>query len=340
MRAFWIQPTSKTALTTALEHNLTNILFTDAQTQSDWSSLARFDSTLINPDNTFSDGILAPVHSAEDVTQLMSLAGIHEIIIMDATDWKLIPAENLIAAYQTTETKLFAVVETAQDAQAMFEMLQVGVDGCVLRTDDVQQIITFAGLKARMHQPSISPESLSVATITEVKPVGTGERVCIDTCSLLSEDEGLLVGSSSRALFHVLSEAAVTSYVPSRPFRINAGPVHSYCATPGGKTKYLCELRAGDEVLVMGPGGQTRTAVVGRAKIETRPLLMISAKVDETTCTVFVQNAETVRLSVRTGDKLQMSSVTQLKQGDQLIVKTESGARHVGMAIEENLVEN
>lgn len=57
------------------------------------------------------------------------------------------------------------------------------------------------------------------------------------------------------------------------------GPVHSYVAIPGGKTCYLSELKAGKEVLVVDQNGQQRTAIVGRVKIETRPLVIVEAKV-------------------------------------------------------------
>ncbi len=73
--------------------------------------------------------------------------------------------------------------------------------------------------------------------------VGMGDRVCVDTCSLLGEDEGLLVGSAGQGLFLVLSEAAHSDYIESRPFRVNAGPVHSYCLCPGGKTRLSCAAR-------------------------------------------------------------------------------------------------
>jgi hypothetical protein len=42
---------------------------------------------------------------------------------------------------------------------------------------------------------------------------------------------------------------------------------------PGGKTSYLSELSAGSEVLIAGPGGEQRSAIVGRVKIEARPLV-------------------------------------------------------------------
>ena len=42
---------------------------------------------------------------------------------------------------------------------------------------------------------------------------------------------------------------------------------------PGGKTAYLSELKSGMEVLVIDSQGRQRVAIVGRAKIEMRPLV-------------------------------------------------------------------
>ena len=49
--------------------------------------------------------------------------------------------------------------------------------------------------------------------------------------------------------------------------------VHSYLAAPGERTAYLSELQTGAEVLVVDPQGRQRTAVVGRIKVERRPLV-------------------------------------------------------------------
>jgi len=42
---------------------------------------------------------------------------------------------------------------------------------------------------------------------------------------------------------------------------------------PDGKTAYLSELKSGSEVLVVKGDGSQRGALVGRVKIETRPLV-------------------------------------------------------------------
>lgn len=62
------------------------------------------------------------------------------------------------------------------------------------------------------------------------------------------------------------------------------GPVHAYVAVPGEKTSYLSELKAGREVVVVDQNGIQRTAIVGRVKIETRPLILIEANVLSFSC--------------------------------------------------------
>lgn len=345
MRAYWVEPHTKEVLTAALEQGISSFMFRNDHDANAWASLGRYDSVAVDEDGRFSGGRVASITSAEDVKTLMSQAGLDEIVVMDSTSgWTAIPAENLIAAFQSTNTKLYAVVQTADDARAMLGMLQVGVEGVVLRTNQPKEVFAFAKLRTDFEGFGGPIPGMSSATVTAIKTVGVGERVCLDTCSLLAEDEGLLIGSSSKALFLVLSEAAKVSYVPSRPFRVNAGPVHSYCLVPGGKTKYLSELCAGDEVLVASQGGRSsRSAVVGRAKIETRPLLLIEAEQDDGkggVCTLFVQNAETVRVASLNGDdSIGTISVTSLQIGHRLLLKTDAFARHIGIAIEESLIE-
>jgi 3-dehydroquinate synthase class II len=49
--------------------------------------------------------------------------------------------------------------------------------------------------------------------------------------------------------------------------------------------------------MVAAAGGGTRSALVGRVKIECRPLLLVEAELpDGERCSVLLQNAETVRL--------------------------------------------
>jgi hypothetical protein len=55
---------------------------------------------------------------------------------------QVIPAENLVAALQGGPAQLFACASSAAEAQLMFEALEVGVLGVVLRSDDPVQVGT------------------------------------------------------------------------------------------------------------------------------------------------------------------------------------------------------
>ena len=82
--------------------------------------------------------------------------------------------------------------------------------------------------------------------------------------------------------------------------------------------------------------GKTRRGVVGRIKIEQRPLMLIEAKCGDNNYKVILQNAETIKL---VGENGSVIPVTSLKEGDKILMSKMSGARHFGMKIEEKVVE-
>jgi 3-dehydroquinate synthase II len=162
-----------------------------------------------------------------------------------------------------------------------------------------------------------------------------GDRVCVDTASLMVLGEGMLIGSQSNGLFLVHSESEESPYVAARPFRVNAGAVHAYIRV-GEKTRYLSELASGDEVLIIDSEGETRPAVVGRVKIERRPLMLVEAEVEGTKIKTLLQNAETIKLVGADGKPM---PVTALKEDDEVLVYFEAAARHFGIKIEETIIE-
>ena len=142
--------------------------------------------------------------------------------------------------------------------------------------------------------------------------------------------------SYSKGLFLVHSESLESEYVASRPFRVNAGPVHAYVMTPGNKTRYLSEIETGDEVLTVDKEGNTKNTVVGRVKIEKRPLILVEAEYGGVVLRTLLQNAETIRL---VGEDEKPISVADLKIGDKVMVYLDKSARHFGMAIDETIIE-
>ncbi len=205
-----------------------------------------------------------------------------------------------------------------------------------------------------------------------------GMQVCLDLTRLLEEGEGCLVGSSAKTLALVLGETAASGYVPPRPFRCNAGPVHAYIMLADRSTKYLSELRAGDCVLaVRSCDGRARACTIGRLKVEPRPMLKVSfAPVAEQAeegreegragGQLFLQQAETVRLAARATSSLCTPSeggmagddeggmagddeggmagdadlpVTMAKAGDRILVRFTDFGTHVGRAIKAKVTE-
>jgi 3-dehydroquinate synthase II/3-amino-4-hydroxybenzoic acid synthase len=122
-----------------------------------------------------------------------------------------------------------------------------------------------------------------------------------------------------------------------RPFRVNAGAVHSYVYNFADRTDYMSELRAGTAVMIVGTDGQTRRAVVGRIKTEVRPLRLIEAVfAGGETINVLMQDDWHVRIFSSAGEPL---NVTELKPGDEVLAHRAAPGRHVGIKVEETIVE-
>jgi len=154
---------------------------------------------------------------------------------------------------------------------------------------------------------------------------------------MMTMGEGMLIGSKSNFLFLVHNESVGSSFTSPRPFRVNAGAVHCYTPIPDGTTKYLSELEAGIEILVVSKDGTSRKSTVGRSKIESRPMKLIKAQIDDFKGSVILQNAETIRLITKDN---KLVSVTDLKVGDEILAYTKSSSgRHFGMQVDEFILE-
>ncbi|MBN1509188.1 MAG: 3-dehydroquinate synthase II [Sedimentisphaerales bacterium] len=252
-----------------------------------------------------------------------------KLVVLKMLDWTIIPIENLLAR---RGKNIMVRVENSEQARLMAEILEKGVDGVLLDTASVNEIKKTAevihGISERV--------TLVEAIVTACRQLGMGDRACLDTCTQMTVGEGMLVGNTASGFFLVHSESIDNPYVASRPFRVNAGAVHAYTLTPGGKTKYLADLKAGDEVLLADYQGRTQTAYLGRNKIERRPMMLVEAEAEGQSVTLVLQNAETIRLVDAQGRPI---SITSLKPGDKVLAHIEKSGRHFGMKVEESLIE-
>ncbi|HTX43562.1 MAG TPA: 3-dehydroquinate synthase II, partial [Methanocella sp.] len=254
-----------------------------------------------------------------------------DFLVIEGKDWKVIPLENLIAELQGTPVKIIAKAENLDEASVALQTLEKGADGVLIRTDDPSKIRGIAkAITSRRQKIPLAP-----ATITAVKEAGIGDRVCVDTCSLMKPGEGMLIGNQSGGLFLIQSEAEESPYVASRPFRVNAGAVHEYVLVDE-KTRYLSELGSGDPALIVDKDGDARKATIGRVKIERRPLLYVEAGAEGKKISAILQNAETIKLVGADGNSI---PVTKLKPGDKVLVRVEGAGRHFGMKIDETIIE-
>ncbi len=329
MKKVWVQidPWNKEMVITAIEGGADAVVVPEGYS-TEVKALGKIQT--ISEDGDLKPGeqvAFFTIRSGKDEAEIVRLSRNRQLVL-ECTDWTIIPLENLIAK----GADVIARVENVTEAKTAFGILEKGVSGILIQSKDP------ASLKKILSEVKGMEENtqLSVAEIIEVKPLGMGDRVCVDTCTAMKPGEGMLVGNSSNALFLVHAESVSNPYVSPRPFRVNAGPVHAYTRVSGGKTRYLSELSSGDSVMLVDFRGKTTVGIVGRLKIEKRPLMLVTAKVGEMQISTILQNAETIRLTDPEGNPL---SIVNLKEGDKVLVAIETGGRHFGMKIEETITE-
>jgi 3-amino-4-hydroxybenzoic acid synthase len=244
-----------------------------------------------------------------------------------------IPLEIVLAAAAGGTGKLITIVDDPVEAGVVLDVLEHGPDGVLMAPR------TLADVSRLRAATETRTDDVPLVELEVVRTVhlGRGERACVDTCSYLRPDEGLLVGSRARGMILCVSETHPLPYMPTRPFRVNAGAIMSYTLSADGRTNYLSELRAGSRVLAVDVRGHSRLVSVGRVKVETRPLLSIDAVTgDGQEVNLIVQDDWHVRVLGPGGAVL---NSTSLAPGDRLLGYVATKDRHVGYPIDEFCAE-
>jgi 3-dehydroquinate synthase II len=296
-------------------------------------------------------GRIVTIESRDDVDAAISLLAKGGTVLLETPDWTIIPLEDLVAARhgEGMAGTVLAVVSEVAEAQVALGALEHGVDGVALRpsaASGMRELV--AGVRALA--AGDAQLDLSVGTVVRVQELGLGDRACVDTVDILRDGEGLLVGSSSSGFLLVHGETIENPYAAVRPFRVNAGAVHSYVMVPGGRTNYLSETVAGIRVLLVDRDGSCRPSHVGRLKIERRPLVLVEVEASGRQFNAILQNAETVRLVTPAGH----ATVSGLEVGQKVCIylpapsspegDESNGAeratgRHFGRAVPERILE-
>jgi len=279
-------------------------------------------------------GPLVPIQRIADVAALeRALASTAEgdVLVLEWTADRVIPLESAVAR-RGQRFRLWTFARGPAEVPAALGALEHGADRVIV---EVRGPPELDALERALGGPLPSALVWAEVGVAAVEPAGIGDRVIVDTTSLLRPDEGLLVGSAAAFLFHVASEAVGSQFSRARPFRVNAGAAHSYVLMADGSTRYLSELEGNERVLAVRPNGPARAVHVGRLKIERRPLVRVVADDAGAVRSVFLQEAETVRLSGPSG----RIATTELRAGARVQGVRLPAARHLGSAVEETIEE-
>ncbi|TFB21367.1 3-dehydroquinate synthase [Filobacillus milosensis] len=244
-----------------------------------------------------------------------------------------IPLELIIAKLQERNTVLLRKTTNFDDVELALGCLETGSDGVMFTSDELEETMKLVDY---LKKGESSKLNLHPMKVTEVKHVGMGVRGCIDTTDIMTQDEGMLVGSTSSGGIFVCSETHYLPYMNLRPFRVNAGAVHSYVWMPNDTSEYISDLAVGSKVLCVNTAGETRELTVGRIKKEVRPLLLIKGVVEGTELNVIVQDDWHIRVMGADGKP---RNANKVEVGDELLAYVCEPGRHVGIKVNETITE-
>ena len=277
------------------------------------------------------------VDDAAALEALIRGGSAHDYLTIAFRDPTNIPLELVIATLQATNTILVKEITDPLDVDdtiVTLGVMEVGADGVMFspRSESALQLLSTR-LDA-LESPSVQIEA---GTVLSSRPAGMGYRSCVDLATLFSPAEGLLVGSTSQGGVLCCPEVFFLPYMELRPFRVNAGAVHSYVYSFNDRTDYMTELRAGSPVMVVDTNGKTRKACVGRMKTEMRPLRLIEVEFGEgKPVNILMQDDWHVRVFSSEGLPL---NITTLKRGDRVLGHVSEPGRHVGIKVDEHIIE-
>ena len=262
----------------------------------------------------------------DEVSQKI-LEGKNVVIMSNPLD--VLSLENLVAR----NNSFYASLINPDEVETAKTIMERGVHGLILRPKDKEELIRAVSAAKK----NCERVELKKATISEISFGGYGDRVCVDTISLMVPGQGVLVGNTTAGYFLVNAESVENDYTGKRPFRVNAGAVHGYILQPNNKTQYLSELKIGDSVLVSNHIGKSLESRVGRIKIESRPFILVKAQYEDKEISVYMQNGSQVHLVSPGGTPI---PITSLKKGDLVLADIRGvEGRHMGIKYEEKIIE-
>ncbi|MGE5423527.1 MAG: 3-dehydroquinate synthase II [Ignavibacteriales bacterium] len=308
----------------------------------------RFDIIVLRPETVLSEwyllnktnftkpvGAMVNVLDMETLRLAVELTRYVSLVVVQFKDETKIPLEIVLADAQNNGCCIVMHTLDADETKLVFGVLECGASGVLVEANDISKVLSVYE-EVRLSKQTINQELVELSVVRTFY-AGMGDRACVDLTSELGLGEGILVGSFSNGGVLACSETHPLPYMKTRPFRINAGALHSYVLAPDEQTWYLSDLRAGMEVLAINTNGQARPVTVGRVKMERRPILCIEAKdPSNNMINVFMQADWHVRVF---GSDGLPKNITTLKAGDRILGFTMEAGRHVGVKVNEKISE-
>ncbi len=273
------------------------------------------------------------VSDSQSMNDAAAAIGEVDVLLVTLLDPTNIPLELLLAEAQSAPGSVVKLVGDVDDAIISSGVLEAGVSGIAVRFHDLEQLAVMAKSLAALE---VEHFELGTVVVTSVEHVGMGYRACIDTVSLMTATEGMVVGSTSSGGILICAEVHHLPYMNLRPFRVNAGAVHSYVWAPAGRTEYVTDLSAGSRVMAIDHDGRARPVTVGRVKTEIRPLRLIRGEIDGREVNVFIQDDWHVRVMGAEGTPINCS---EIRAGTELRGFATTPGRHVGIKVNETIME-
>lgn len=277
-------------------------------------------------------GVRCEIVDGDTMNEAAGLSGEVDSLVAAFADETNIPLELLLARAQATRTGVVKQLLNTAESTTVAGVLETGPAGLMVsaqRLDEVAVVSSLIAGQGRVRRDLVELE------VTRAEPVGMGYRGCVDTTTLFGQDEGMIVGSTSSGGILVCAEVHYLPYMNLRPFRVNAGAVHSY-VFGAEETAYITDLCAGERVHAVSADGTFREVGVGRIKTEVRPLRLIEARHGDVTVNVILQDDWHVRVM---GGDGKPRNLTEVAPGSTLLGLITEPGRHVGIKVDENIDE-
>ncbi|WP_069812637.1 3-dehydroquinate synthase II [Streptomyces sp. TP-A0874] len=277
-------------------------------------------------------GVRCEIVDGDTMNEAAALSGKVDHVIAAFSDDTNIPLELLLATAQSTRTGVVKQLLDTAEAATVAGVLECGPAGLMVSAENLRAVDLVASVLAQSRQ---AHKDLVQLEVVRAEPVGMGYRGCIDTTTLFGEDEGMIIGSTSSGGILVCAEVHYLPYMNLRPFRVNAGAVHSY-VFGADHTAYITDLAAGENSYAVAADGTFREVGIGRIKTEVRPLRLIEARHGDTTVNVILQDDWHVRVMGGDGKAV---NLTEVKPGSTLLGLVTEPGRHVGIKVSERIDE-